>query len=239
MTLATAIAAESGTSAEIYDILKARTVPILGVLPGAKLQAVLIGAGLMPYVQDTAGNQAFADPVFRGLCIGLIQRFGPDGEIDFTDSDNLALIDVFAADAGVTAIVEAGPYASTANLKAAILAKATTQQLEFPGLTLRQVIEINDPALAAQEISNSIAIQGISQQITLTTASDMPDPTSVEIQVSHNPDAVSPLWHRIAVDMPVIDKAGPYSLRALPGPLFKSTSVIRAVSPYTVGITLE
>ena len=44
----------------------------------------------------------------------------------------MALIDVFVADAGVTAIVEAGPYVSTANLKAAILAKATTQQLEFP-----------------------------------------------------------------------------------------------------------
>ena len=58
MTLATAIAAETGTSKEIYDILKARTVPVLGVLPGANLQAVLIGAGLMPYVHDTAGNQA-------------------------------------------------------------------------------------------------------------------------------------------------------------------------------------
>ena len=40
MTLATAIAAETGTSKEIYDILKARTVPVLGVLPGANLQAV-------------------------------------------------------------------------------------------------------------------------------------------------------------------------------------------------------
>ena len=239
MTLATAIAAESGTSAEIYDILKARTVPVLGVLPGANLQAVLIGAGLMPYVHDTAGNQAFADPVFRGICIGLVQRFGPDGEIDFTDAENVALIDVFIADSGVTAIVEAGPYVSTSNLKAAILAKATTQQLEYPGLTLRQVIEINEPALAAQEISNAIAIQGISQQITLTTAADMPEPTSVEIQVSHNPDAESPLWHRIAVDIPVIEKAGPYSLRALPGPLFKPASVIRAISPYTVGITLK
>lgn len=239
MTLATAIAAETGTSKEIYDILKARTVPVLGVLPGANLQAVLIGAGLMPYVHDTAGNQAFADPVFRGICIGMVQRFGPDGEIDFADAENVALIDVFVADAGVTAIVEAGPYVSTANLKAAILAKATTQQLEFPSLTLRQVIEINDPALAASEVSNAIAIHGISQQITLTTAADMPEPTTVEIQVSHNPESETPLWHPIAVDMPVIDKAGPYSLRALPGPLFKATSVIRAVSPYTVGITLE
>ena len=101
------------------------------------------------------------------------------------------------------------------------------------------MIEINDPALAASEVSNAIAIHGISQQITLTTAADMPEPTTVEIQVSHNPESETPLWHPIAVDMPVIDKAGPYSLRALPGPLFKATSVIRAVSPYTVGITLE
>lgn len=235
MTLATAIAAESGTSAEIYDILKARTVPVLGVLPGAKLQAVLIGAGLMPHVQDTAGNQAFADPVFRGLCIGLIQRFGPDGEIDFADAENVALIDVFVADAGVTAIVEAGPYVSTANLKAAILAKATTQQPEYPGLTLRQVIEINDPALAAQEISNAIAIQGISQQITLTTAAAMPETVSLTAEVTHD----DIIWVPISVDgIGVVSGAGVYSLRALPGPLFKATSKIRVVSPYTVGLAL-
>lgn len=235
MSLTAAITEATGSYQEVLAAVRARTIPTYINMMGARLQGILIGAGLMPLVQDTANNSAETDVIFRGICQGLVARFGPDGQIDFGDADNLLLLDTFLTNATVTAIVGAGPYVNGANLKAAILAKASQATPEFPSVTLRDVIAVKTPELALQQESNPVTIKGISQVLKLTTSAAMPETVRLSAQISH--DGI--VWQSVSTSgLEQVLGAGLYVFRVLPGPVFITESQIRVVSPYSVGLVL-
>lgn len=231
----TVIAAATGTHQEILAEVRARTVTVTGRIPGAELGGVLLsfGVGLVSFITDKASATGTTS-LIRDICVGLTDRFKPDGEVDFSDANNVALIDAFLADAEVTALLAAASIPAE-YVKAAILAKASTTVSEFPSVTLKQVIEIVEPELATEQTSNTVTIKGISQVLKLTTAAAMPETTRLTAQISH--DGI--VWQTIQTSgLESVSGAGLYVFRVLPGPVFITDSQVRVVSPYSVGLTL-
>lgn len=233
MSLTTVIADLSGTNQEIFELVKARTVTALGRIPGAELSGVLLsfGVGLVSFVTDKASATGTYS-LIRDICVGLTDRFKPDGEVDFSDASNVALIDAFLANAEVAALLGQIPAQA---VKDAILAKASAAVAEFPGVTLHDVIAVTDPALATQEITTPVAFTGISQILTLTTSAAMPESVNAYAEISHD----GQVWQRVAtVGLSNILAAGQYVFRVNPGPLVKTGAQIRVVLPYTVGAVI-
>jgi hypothetical protein len=233
MTLTEAITEATGTAAERLAQVRARTVSTVGRIPGAELGGVLLGfgVGLVSFITDKAAATGTSS-VIRDICIGLTDRFKPDGEVDFSVGTNVALIDAFLADPEVAALLDGIP---ASYVKAAILDKASATVPEFPSVTLHDVIAITDPVLATQETSNEVQIIGISQVLRLTTAAAMPEPVTLKAEISH--DGI--VWQPIqTAGMTSVSGAGLYVFRVLPGPVFIMDSKIRVVSPYSVGMTL-
>lgn len=233
MSLETVVNSLSGTNQEILAAVQARTVEQVGRIPGAELGGVLLsfGVGLVSFVTDKASATGTYS-LIRDICVGLTDRFKPDGEVDFADPANVMLIDAFLADPEVSALLAVIPPQA---VKDAILAKASTSVPEFPGVTLKDVIAITDPALAVQEITAPVAFEGISQVLTLTTAAAMPEVVQGYAEISHD----SVVWQRVAtVGLSNISAAGQYVFRVNPGPLVKSGAQIRVVVPYSVGISI-
>lgn len=130
-----AVATElSGSHQEVFDQVKARTVSQTGKIMGADLQGLMIGAGLMPLIKDTANDNTEQDVVFRGICIGLLDRFGPDGEIDFSRADTQQLLDAFLGNSTVAAILAAGPYGDALTFRSAVIANARSESKEIVSL---------------------------------------------------------------------------------------------------------
>ena len=230
MSLQSVVQSMQGTHSEVLEQVQARTVTVTGTIPGAQLGAVLLGlgVGLVGFITDKAAATGTSS-LIRDICIELTDRFKPDGEVDFSDSANVALIDAFLADAEVAALLGQIPAAA---VKDAILARASTTQTEFPGVTLRDIITIREPALAQSQTTTPIEFSGISQILTLTTSAAMPEVVNAYAEISHD----GQVWQRVAtVGLSGISAAGQYVFRVNPGPLVKTGAQIRVVLPYTVG----
>ena len=235
MSLTAAITEATGSYQEVLATVRARTVSTLASMKGARLEGVLIGAGLLPLIKRVAKTDTDPDVLFHGICQGLTDRVLPEGEIDFSDPENIALIDMFLANETVSAILAAGPYVTGENLKAVILAKASQATPEFPNVTLRDVIAVKTPELAMQQESLPVTIKGISQVLKLTTAAAMPETTRLSAQISH--DGI--VWQPVQTSgLESVSGAGLYVFRVLPGPVFITESQIRVVSDYSVGLSL-
>ena len=234
MSLETVISGLTGTNQEILAQVKARTVSQPKTVWGADVQTILAGAGIVGFLKETAETTGTYS-AFRDLCIQLMDRFGAGGEIDFRNPAVTMGIDAAFQHPQIVALVEASPYQTVENIKAAILSVGSEQVAEFPGVTLRDVIQITNPALAASETSNAVDIKGISQILKLTVASDMPETVALSAQVSH--DGI--VWQPIATSgIESVSGAGLYVFRAMPGPVFITGSKVRVISGYTVGLTL-
>ncbi len=235
MSLETVISGLTGTNQEILAQVKARTVSQPKTVWGADVQTILAGAGIVGFLKETAETTGTYS-AFRDLCIQLMDRFGAGGEIDFRNPAVTMGIDAAFQHPQIVALVEASPYQTVENIKAAILSVGSEQVAEFPGVTLRDVIQITNPALAASEASNAIAFSGISQILTLTTSATMPEQVSGYAEISHD----GQVWQRTSTTgLNSIYGAGQYVFRVNPGPLVKAGAQIRVVVPYTVGISLS
>lgn len=233
MSLDSIVSGLVGTNQEIFEQVKARTVTKVGRLSGAELGGVLLsfGVGLVSFVTDKASSTGVYS-LIRDICVGLTDRFKPDGEVDFADPANVLFIDAFLADPEVNTLLSAIPPQL---VKDSILSKASVSVPEFPGVTLHDIIVVTDPALATQETSEAVTIKGISQVLKLTTANAMPETAKLTAQISH--DGV--VWQPVATSgLEQVSGAGLYVFRVLPGPVFIADSQIQVVSPYSVGLTL-
>lgn len=239
MSLTDAIAEATGTTPrDIFDEVAARTVNVQGILPGAELQGVIVAAWLMPLVKDTAEDTTETDRLFRGICIGLNDRFGPDGEIDFGNPENVGLLDAFLDDTRVTGILaeQGNPFQTDEAFKAAVLAKATKPQLEFPGLTLRDVHVAITPGLDGKSISNPVGVNADGQTYRLTVTDDIHDPEGFKVYIS----MMGAMW----VETPVIwlDEiagAGTYDFQLeLPSGLALINTSLMVRSTYATAISL-
>lgn len=237
-TLAEVVAVLSGTHDEVYEQVQARTVSTLGKIWGADVQKVMASAGLLGLIQDTV-NATGTYSGFRDMCIAMKDRFGAGGEIDFTDQYTLDFMDAFLADPQVTGIIMAGPtYVTVQNFKAAVLAQATIEQPEFPGVTLRDVIAIREPALAQETETPYRRIYGLSDVYTLTLADDLPEVCDLTAEISHDLQAWRPVP---VVGLDNIKEQGNYSimLSLSPMPPINASSYIRVKCPYNVALGLE
>lgn len=209
--------------AEVLDALRARTVSTVGILAGAELQGLLIGAGIMPYVHDTANDTSFSDPVFRGICIGLVSRFNPD----------LTLLDTFLAESTVASALNGGPYGSVAAFRAAVLSKAEKPEPEFPTVSMRDVVSIREPALATETTSLPITIQGESgvDQEFRVRFTEPPEPITPIVQFQHTLGAEITPWRGSAIaGFTNISEGGDYRLK-VPGELIGVDTKVRVKVP--------
>lgn len=234
MSLETVISGLTGTNQEILAQVKARTVSQPKTVWGADVQTILAGAGIVGFLKETAETTGTYS-AFRDLCIQLMDRFGAGGEIDFRNPAVAAGIDMAFQHPTIVSLVEASAYGTVENMKTAIAAVGTEQVAEFPGVTLRDVIAITDPALAAQETSNAVGFSGISQVLTLTTATPAPESINGYAEISH--DGV--VWQRVATTgLTGISVAGQYKFRVNPGPLVSTGAQIRVILPYSIGAVI-
>lgn len=118
--------------------LKSRTVDKLGLLSGGVLSGLLAANGLLAYVQDTA-NATGDMSAMRNICVAIDQRLLPDGEIDFSEAGNQSLLGLFLSDATINGILSAQGKTAT-EIQALILSAATTQEPEFPGIRMVDVV---------------------------------------------------------------------------------------------------
>jgi hypothetical protein len=120
------------TIAEKTQLIKARTVDVIGLASGAEISGVLLQAGLLALIQDQV-NATGTNTLLRNICLGLHARFLPDGEINLSEAANVQLLDLFLADATASGVLAAyGTDAAT--VKAGVMALGTTTQPEFPGV---------------------------------------------------------------------------------------------------------
>lgn len=171
---------------EVLSALRERTVARYGVLAGARLQGILVGLRLMPLISVTAAapeTETPNDNLFQGICIGLMSRFEPDGEIDFGDTDNLDLLDGFLTNGNVlTRLTAIGMFA--ADVKALILSKCTIVEPEYPNVMLKEVIAVREPALLVGATSSPVVSNG--NRVFAVTIGDIPEPVTPMIEIRHH-----------------------------------------------------
>lgn len=235
MSLADVVSGMTGTHEEVYQAVRALQVSVPGLATGAQLQQLMIPARLVTLIKDRAA--AVDDTsIMRDICDAVKDRLVHNSGIDFGDAQNQGLFSQFLADPEVQARISASTtYGTVQAFQAAVIDAASTMQPQFPDVTLRQVIEVRDPALAATETSNAVAIKGISQVLKLTTAAAMPETTRLSAQISHDGIVWQPLQ---TSGLESVSGAGLYVFRVLPGPVFITESQVRVVSPYSVGLVL-
>lgn len=245
MSLETAIAEYPGTwtHAEVLDALRQRTVDQTGRLPGAELGAILLsfGIGLVGFVKDKAASTG-TNSLIRDICIGLEDRFKPDGEVDFSDAANVALIDAFLGDPEVAALLQTpDPDIPAQTVKDAILAKATTSVLEFPSVSMRDVVAIREPALTATAYSNEVPITGAANrsQEFRVRISEPPEPITPVIEIKHTIGAEITEWRGSAIaGFGNLALGGDYRL-TVPGNLISENTTVRVRVPYNLTVTIE
>lgn len=226
------------THSEVFNAIQARTVNKTGWVWGAEVQKYLTTLGLVGYVKDTSDNTNGA-PGFRDICIGLMQRFNPDGQIDFSNAGAVALLDVFFAESTVAATLSAQSVtAETA--KATIIGLATAPVSEFPAVVMRDVIEIREPTLAQTTYSNELQLTGLSGRsvVILATIGAPPEPINPVVEIQHTYGQLSTVWRGSAVSGFVgVTEAGTYRF-TLPEELISSECKVRVKVPYSVSVSL-
>ena len=236
MSLADVVGTLAGSHQEVYEQIKARTVSQTGKIMGADLQGLMIGAGLMPLIRDVAADTTEQDVVFRGICIGLLDRFGPDGEVDFSREDTQALLDIFLADATVAGIIAQTPFATAAAFRSTVIAAASTTVPEFPDVTLRQIIEIREPALAQTTETNSKPVLSVIDPLVLYVQDAPPETISGYAEISYGSQ-----WARVPVTgLENIAAPGAYIffLTGVPFPMIGPANELRVVLPYNLNAYL-
>jgi hypothetical protein len=238
MSLETAVAELTGTHAEVLAQVKARMTTGVGRLPGAELGGVLLGfgVGLISFITDKAAATGTSS-LIRDICIGMTDRFKPDGEIDFSSPANVALIDAFLADAEVAALLATGSIPAQ-YVKDAILAKASVAEPEFPNVTLRDIVLIREPLLLVTHITAPQVLVFQPQTFGLVVHADLPCPINLRAEVCYNNDGI---WHPVqSFGLDAIQLAGPYHFRvSLPASeLEENTVYVRVVSDFEIDMSL-
>lgn len=226
------------THEEVFNAVMARTVNVTRWVWGAEVQKYLTTLGLVGYIKDTSDNTNGA-PGFRDICIGLMQRFGPDGQIDFSSAGAAALLDVFFAESTVAAALSAQSVTAE-DAKATIIGMATEPVSEFPTVTMHDVIDIRDPVLAQPEISSELMLSGFSGRgvTLLATIGQPPESINPVVEIQHVYGQLSTVWRGSAVSGFVsVTEAGTYRF-TLPGELISAECKVRVKLPYTIGVSL-
>lgn len=244
MSLTDAINAETGSYSEVLAAVRARTVTAPGKLSGAELGGILLEFGLIPLIRrqvKSAETDANDHSAFSAICIGLEDRFKPNGEIDFSNPAFVGLIDKFLGLEGnpaTPASVLLGAMETPIPpqmVKDAILAKATTSVPEFPNVQMFDVVAVKAPALAVEEVSAPFVLPEFTRKFTVTTAQAMPEPTPCRVEISYDGTA----WQQVATQgLSRVSAAGTYRPTINHGPDLEGASV-RVVSPYSVGLVLS
>lgn len=245
MSLTTAISEYPAewTHQEILDAIRSRTVNVVGILPGAELQGLMIASGLMPLIYDTRGDTAYPDPVFRGICIGMMSRFDPDGEIDFSVADNVALLDYFIANMGAAAetIVASTAFGSKEGLNAAVIAKATSPVTEFPETLMKDIVAIRDPALSGTAYSNELTVTGEignNQRLKVNFSDDFPEAIAPIVEIQHTLGGTDTAWKGSGVaGFSGVKDAADYRI-TIPGEVISDNCKIRLKVPYNINVTI-
>lgn len=237
MSLETVVSELTGTHAEVLAQVKARMTTQVGRLAGAELGGVLLGfgVGLISFVTDKAAATGTSS-LIRDICIGMTDRFKPDGEIDFSNPANEALIDAFLADSEVAALLATGSIPA-GYVKDAILAKASTAQLEFPNVTLRDIIAIREPTLAQTTQSPYRRVYGLADTFELSIEA-LPEPCTLTAELSMDLQ----VWRPVAVvglENISAEAVYPFSLSLSPVPPLNGTPYIRVICPYNVVMGLN
>lgn len=236
MSLETVVAGLSGTHQEVFEQVKARTVTEYKSIWGADIEDDVIQAGLRSLIKDKSEETGTIGDPLREMCIALMARMGAGGELDFRRPSVQALLDQFVNHPTVAAVISAGPYGSPAVFKAQVLAKAETQVPEFPGVTLRQIIEIREPALAQTTATNSRPMLSVIDPLVLYVQDAPPEPISAYAEISYGAQ-----WARVPVTgLDNITTPGAYIffLTGVPFPMIGPANEIRVVLPYNLNAYL-
>lgn len=226
------------THQEVFNAVKARTINQVGWVWGAEVQKYLTTLGLVGYIQDTANNTNAAAG-FRDICIGLMQRFDPDGQIEFGNPGATALLDVFFTESTVAATITAQSVTAE-EAKANILALATSAVLEFPDVMLMDIIADREPTLAQENFSNELQLTGYAGRnvVILATIGQMPEPVNPVVQIQHVYGQVTTVWRGSAVSGFVgVEEAGTYRF-VLPGELISENCKVRVKVPYNISVSI-
>lgn len=227
---------------EVYNAIQARTVTKYGTLAGARLQGILVGWRLLPLVKAVANTEPTSDlneNLFQGICIGLMSRFEPDGEIDFGDADNTALLDGFFANADVVSRLTTIGL-TTQDAKDFILSKCAFTEPEFVNLTLKDVIMIREPSLATNAVSSPIVSNGV--RTFAVTISDLPEPVTPVIEIRHHvpvgESEIDTEWRGTVLSGFANLSSGVYRV-TLPTDLISPKFSIRVRIPYNAFVSIE
>lgn len=130
----------------------------------------------------------------------------------------------------------------SADDQAAIRALAQKSVPRFPGLTLRQIITIDNPELASPSQSNIVTLtnkRSRSQLLVVTLTNDLPEPINIQFRVRNKFGEQWSEWEGSSiVGLTAKQYAGVYSAR-LPGEFVRSdTTEIMVQCSYNVSLTL-
>lgn len=238
MTLAEVVNGLSGSHAEVLAQVKARMTTQVGRLAGAELGGVLLGfgVGLISFVTDKAAATGTSS-LIRDICIELCDRFKPDGEIDFSNPDNVNLIDAFLADAEVAALLATGSIPAQ-YVKDAILAKASAPQPEFPDVTLADIIAIRDPGSYQPTYTDERYLAYAAMHFELLVLEDLAYPVDLRTEVKYNSGNWEPIKNSGMLNG--VQYAGPYIFKLIvdPADLVEHNVYIRVVSDFAISMSL-
>lgn len=233
MTLTDAIEGLTGTHEEVLAQVRAMTETSPGLMAGADLQAILISKGLMKTVRNAATDPNDTS-FFADICIGLEDRFKPDGQIDFSRQDAQNLLGAFAYSTSLSAKLTAA-NSSPIELYTEVMTAATTSKPAFPDVALRDIIAIREPALAQESTSSERLFFSSFDYFDLVVENDFPEVVAVRVEVQHNG-----VWKRQAVNgLESVKEAGnyPFTLSQF-GLSVSLPAMIRAVAPYNVNMAV-
>lgn len=243
MTLESAINEypDTWTHGQVLDALRERTIDQPGVIKGAILSGILMSFGLLSLVARKAKAAEVDDnSVLANISYGLSDRFKPNGEVDFSESSNFALIDRFLSEPEVVAVLTAQGF-DGAMVKAEIVRQCTRSVLEFPAVNMRDVIEVREPALLSESVSNFvdvIARPGGNADFRVVIGV-VPEPVTPMVEVQHVINDKTTEWRGSAIGgFGNLPAAGDYLLR-VPGSLISNHSRIRVKMPYNVSVSIE
>lgn len=246
MSLDSVVQELSGTHAEVLVQVKARTTTQVGRLAGAELGGVLLGfgVGLISFITDKASATG-TSTLIRDICIGMTDRFKPDGEIDFSNPSNVALIDAFLADSEVAALLASptllDPPQSAipaSYVKDAILAKASTPQPEFPDVTLADIIAIRDPGSYQPAYTDERYLAYAAMHFELLVLEDLAYPVDLRTEVKYDSGNWEPIKNSGMLN--AVQYAGPYIFKVIidPADLVNHNVYIRVVSDFAISMSL-
>lgn len=167
---------------QAFNLLRSKSAVTYGSVNSGTLRGYLAANGKLSALIDAA---ATPDHPLRDAAKAVEMTLTPNGEFDFSNSMNIALLDAFVT-GGIL----------TATDKTAILALAEQQTAMFPNVTLKSVVEILAPELieassAGIQLSGIRCArgQGIFASVTLDEAP--PGTTSLELHIEQSLDGVT------------------------------------------------